>query len=205
MPGAVKRSAPMQADPAATATATATAEGLAAAAGRAARKGPPPVHLWNPPFCGDIDMEIRRDGSWFYLGTPIGREGLVRLFASILKLEDGKYFLVTPVEKVGIRVEDAPFVATDVTAADGTLTFTTNVGDSVTADADHPIRVEYSPDGTPRPYVMVRRGLEALIDRKTFYRLAEIASPAEWRGEAWLGLTSAGEFFPLIPMREMPK
>ena len=186
------------------------AAGLAALISRASAetggRGLPPVERWNPPFCGDIDMEIRADGTWFYMGTPIGRAPLVRLFSTVLRRdEDGKTYLVTPVEKVGIRVEDAPFVATDVTAADGTLTFTTNVGDSVTADADHPIRVEYSPDGTPRPYVMVRRGLEALIDRKTFYRLAEIATPAEWQGEAWLGLTSAGEFFPLIPMREMPK
>lgn len=179
------------------------AENLAAAARQAAKTGAPPVHLWNPPFCGDIDMEIRRDGTWFYLGTPIGREALVRLFASILKLEDGKFYLVTPVEKVGIRVEDAPFIAVDFEADRDGLSFTTNMGDRVTAGPEHPIRITFAPDGEPRPYVMVRRGLEARIDRKTFYRLVEIAQPADWQGEAWLGLTSGGVFFPIVPMREI--
>lgn len=184
-----------------------SADGIAQAASKAARKGPPPVHLWNPPFCGDLDMEIRRDGTWFYLGTPIGREALVRLFASILKLEDGKYFLVTPVEKVGIRVEDAPFVAVDCeivgSGSDQRLTFVTNVGDRVTADAKNPIRVVRAEDGEPAPYVHVRRGLEALIDRKTFYRLVDIARPAAHDGEDWLGLWSCGSFFPIIPMAEL--
>lgn len=153
-----------------------SAEGLAAAATKAAQKGPPPVHLWNPPFCGDLDMEIRADGTWFYLGTPIGREALVRLFASILKVEDGRFYLVTPVEKVGIRVADAPFIAVDFQAEGGDLVFTTNVGDRVTAGPDHTIRVtEDAQTGEPRPYLHVRRGLEARIDRKSFYRLAEIA------------------------------
>lgn len=153
-----------------------TADGLAAAASQASRKGPPPVHLWNPPFCGDLDIEIRADGSWFYLGTPIGREALVRLFASILKLEDGRFYLVTPVEKVGIRVQDAPFIAVDFHRADEGLRFVTNVGDEVTAGPDHPIRVVEDPTtGEPRPYIHIRRGLEARIDRKSFYRLAEIA------------------------------
>ncbi|MCE5973478.1 DUF1285 domain-containing protein [Sinirhodobacter sp. WL0062] len=184
-----------------------SAEGLAQAAGKATKKGPPPVHLWNPPFCGDLDMEIHRDGTWFYLGTPIGRQPLVKLFASILKLEDGKYFLVTPVEKVGIRVVDAPFVAVDCTVS-GTgeaqdLTFTTNVGDSVTAGAENPIRVVRAPDGEPSPYVHIRRGLEALIDRKTFYRLIDIAVPGPHEGQDWLGLWSGGQFFPVIPMAEL--
>lgn len=184
-----------------------TADGLAAAAGAAARKGPPPVHLWNPPFCGDLDMEIRRDGTWFYLGTPIGRQPLVRLFASILKREGDKFFLVSPVEKVGIRVVDAPFVAVDAeatgTGPDQMLNFTTNVGDSVTADADHPIRVVRDATGAPSPYVHVRRGLEALIDRKTFYRLIDIATPAPHQGADWLGLWSGGVFFPIIPVAEL--
>ena len=126
-----------------------SADTLAAAAGKAARRGPPPVHLWNPPFCGDLDMRIARDGTWFYLGTPIGRAPLVRLFSSILKREGDRFFLVTPVEKVGITVDDAPFVAVDFTAegegAAQRLTFTTHVGDSVTAGPDHPIRVERDP------------------------------------------------------------
>ncbi|HEY0212572.1 MAG TPA: DUF1285 domain-containing protein [Paenirhodobacter sp.] len=180
-----------------------SADTLAAAAAQATKKGPPPVHLWTPAFCGNLDMEIRRDGTWFYMGTPIGRPALVRLFASILKLEDGRYYLVTPVEKVGIRVVDAPFVAVDCEMSDGVLTFTTNVDDRVTADADHPIHVRRAANGEPAPYVMVRRGLQALIDRKTFYRLVEIATPGLHQGEDWLGLTSRGVFFPIVPMREL--
>ncbi|WP_415183603.1 DUF1285 domain-containing protein [Phaeovulum sp.] len=185
-----------------------SAEGLAAAATAATKKGPPPVHLWNPAFCGDLDMEIRRDGTWFYLGTPIGRQPLVRLFASILKREGDSYFLVTPVEKVGIRVADVPFIAVDAEATGAgptqTLTFTTNVGDTVTASADNPLRVTRDATGEPSPYVHIRRGLEARIDRKTFYRLIDIASHAPHQGEDWLGLWSAGTFFPIIPMTELP-
>ena len=138
-------------------------------------KGLPPVHLWNPPFHGDLDMEIKRDGSWFYEGTPIKRPELVRLFASILKLEEGRYYLVTPVEKVGVTVEDAPFVAVDFDIEEDGLHFETNVGDRVVAGASHLIRVEEDCEtGEPSPYIHIRRGLEALIDRKTFYRLVEI-------------------------------
>jgi hypothetical protein len=173
-----------------------------AASAKAARKGGglPPVHLWNPPFCGDLDMRIARDGTWFYLGTPIGRFELVRLFSSILKREGDKYFLVTPVEKVGITVDDAPFVAVDFVAA-GTgvtqvLTFTTHVGDSAVAGPDHPIRVVRDPEsGEPSPYVEIRAGLEALIDRKSFYRLVELGA----HHEGWFGLWSSGQFFPVIP------
>ena len=141
----------------------------------ASKKGPPPVHLWNPPFSGDLDIRIARDGTWFHEGTPINRIKLVQLFASILKLEDGKYFLVTPVEKVGITVDDAPFVAVDFSDDNGILRFETNIGDTVAADADNPIRVEENPEtGEPAPYIHIRRGLEALIDRKSFYRLADL-------------------------------
>ena len=180
-----------------------SAEGIAAAVAKAGAKGPPPVHLWDPPFCGDLDLEIRRDGTWFYLGTPIGRAALVRLFASVLKREDGKFYLVTPVEKVGIRVEDAPFIAVDCTAEAGDLHFVTNVGDEVVAGPDHPIRVEIAPDGEPRPYLHVRRGLEARIDRKTFYRLVDLAEPGQHAGEDWLGLRSGGVFFPIQRMAEI--
>lgn len=183
-----------------------SADTLAAAAKAGGGKGLPPVHLWNPAFCGDLDMRIARDGTWFYLGTPIGRPALVKLFSGILKLEDGKYFLVTPVEKVGITVEDAPFVAVDFEVAgpgtpDQAITFTTHVGDSVTAGPDHPIRVSLdATSGEPAPYVMVRRGLEARIDRKSFYRLVEIAETAGHDGDDWLGLRSGGVFFPMIPV-----
>jgi hypothetical protein len=171
--------------------------------------GLPPVHLWNPPFCGDIDMEIRRDGTWFHEGTPIGRAPLVRLFSTILKREGDAYFLVTPVEKVGIRVEDAPFVAQDftVTGEGGgvvqVVTFTTNVGDSVAAGLENPIRVTRDASGEPSPYVHVRAGLEALIDRKSFYRLVDIGEAHRVNGEEWFGLWSGGAFFPFIPVREL--
>lgn len=187
----------------------ASADGLAAAARRAVREGPAPVHLWDPPFCGDLDIRIARDGTWFYLGTPIGRPELVRLFASILKREGDRFFLVTPVEKVGIRVDDAPFVAVDV-EVDGAgeaqaLTFTTNVGNRVTAGPDHPIRVTRdAATGTPSPYVMVRDGLAALIDRKSFFRLVELGSHAMQDGENWFGLWSGGVFFAVIPSGDLP-
>lgn len=163
-----------------------------------ASRGPAPVHLWNPPFCGDMDMEIRADGTWFHEGTPIGRPAMVKLFASVLKKEDGKFFLVTPVEKLGIRVEDAPFIAIDVEISDqdgeGKLVFTTNLDEEVTAGPEHPIRVEIDTDGTPRPYLHVRSGLEALIDRKNFYRLAENARPDN---EGRMSVRSNGAVFPL--------
>jgi hypothetical protein len=179
-------------------------ESLASAARTAARKGPAPVHLWNPPFCGDLDMRIARDGTWFYLGTPIGRKPLVKLFSSILKREGDRYFLVTPVEKVGITVDDAPFVAVDFSAesegAAQRLTFVTQVDDEVAAGPEHPIRVTRDPlTGEPAPYVHVRAGLEALIDRKSFYRLVELGRDHGGQFGVWSG----GAFFPFIPSAEL--
>lgn len=167
--------------------------GIMAAAGKGA--GPAPVHLWNPPYCGEIDMRIARDGTWFHEGTPIGRAPLVRLFANILKAEEGRYFLVTPVEKVGIVVEDVPFVAVDFTVegAPQAVTFVTNIGDAVTAGPERPLRVVTAEGGEPAPYVLVRPGLEARIDRKSFYRLVEIG---EVQGDAF-GIRSQGAFFPI--------
>ena len=193
---------PAKADPA-------SAESLAAAVSAASRTGPPPVHLWNPPFCGDIDMRIARDGTWFYLGTPIGRPALVKLFSGILKREADAYFLVTPVEKVGIRVDDAPFVAVDFdatgTGAAQTLTFTTKTEDRATAGPDHPIRVVRDrATGAPAPYIHIRANLEALIDRKSFYRLVELGSHAPYLGASWFGLWSGGAFFPMIPSADLP-
>lgn len=151
------------------------AKGLYERVKRAAPKGLPPVHLWNPPFSGDLDMQIKRDGTWFYEGTPIKRPELVRLFASILKLEEGRYYLVTPVEKVGLTVDDAPFVAVDCEAEVDGIHFETNVGDRVVASTENPIRIEEDDQtGEPSPYVHIRQGLEALIDRKSFYRLVEM-------------------------------
>ena len=182
-----------------------------------ATKGPPPVHLWNPPFCGDIDIRIARDGTWFYLGTPIGRAPLVKLFASILKREGDQYFLVTPVEKVGIKVDDAPLLAVDFTATGQgrtqVLRFVTRTEDEVEADADHRITVTYR-DDEPAPYNHVRAGLNALIDRKSFYRLIELGcheahsrkelADTAGPGESWFGLWSHGLFMPVIRSADLP-
>ena len=186
-----------------------SADSIASAA-RAASKGRglPPVHLWDPAFCGDLDMRIARDGTWFYLGTPIGRFELVKLFSSILRKDEDKYFLVTPVEKVGITVEDAPFVAVDFTATgEGTeqgLRFETHVGDFSHASAENPIRVVRDPEsGEPAPYIHIRAGLEALIDRKSFYRLVDLGSHKNIKDQSWFGVVSSGEFFPIIPSSEL--
>lgn len=185
-----------------------SADDIAAAARAASKGGLPPIHKWNPPFCGDLDMRIARDGTWFYNGTPIGRAPLVRLFSTILKREDGKYFLVTPVEKVGITVDDAPFVAIDFevsgTGDDAVLTFQTNVGDLTAAGPEHPIRVVRDPEsGEPSPYVHVRDELEALIDRKSFYRLIDLGQHRDHDGDRWFGIMSSGQFFPIIPSAEL--
>ena len=186
-------------------TVTPSAESLAASLTAAKTRGLPPVHLWNPPFCGDLDMRIARDGTWFYQGTPIGRPGLVKLFSSILKKEGDKYFLVTPVEKVGITVDDAPFLAVDFEATgegrDQVLTFTTQVDDTAVASTDLPIRVVRDAEtGEPSPYVRVRANLDALIDRKSFYRLVDLGA----HHEEWFGVWSSGTFFPIIPSAELP-
>ena len=183
---------------------TPSAESLAASAQAASKSGTPPVHLWNPPFCGDLDMEIKRDGTWFYQGTPIGRKPLVKLFSSILRKDDDKYFLVTPVEKVGLKVEDAPFVAIDFNAGPDGLTFLTNVDDTATAGPDHPIRVVRDPQtGEPSPYILIRANLEALIDRKSFYRMVDLGEHSDHEGDRWFGVRSGGVFFPIIPSAEL--
>jgi uncharacterized protein len=184
------------------------ADALASAARAAGRKGPPPVHLWNPPYCGEIDIRIARDGTWFYLGTPIGRAPLVKLFSSILKYEEGRFYLVTPVEKVGIRVDDAPLLAVDFDLSDPgpgqVISFTTLTEDVAAAGPDHPIRVtRNAATGEPSPYVLIRRDLWALIDRKSFYRLIEAGCHADQAGESWFGLWSGGMFFPVIPSHEL--
>lgn len=174
--------------------------GLAALVARAAPDGRrPPVERWNPPFCGDIDMAIDREGRWHYLGSPIGREALVRLFAGVLRLEDGRYFLVTPVEKVGIRVADVPFLAVEMhadgTGADRRITFRTNVGDLVEAGPDHPIRFALDDRGGLVPYVHVRAGLEARLTRPLLHEIADLV---EERGDA-LGVAAGGVFHRLPP------
>jgi hypothetical protein len=168
----------------------------------AAKKGPPPLHLWNPPYCGDIDMRIAADGTWYYQKTPIGRLPLVKLFASVLKREGDKYFLVTPVEKVGITVDDTPFaaVAMQTTGGDGdrTLHFRTNVDDDVVCGAEHPLRFEpEAGTGGLKPYVHVRAELWARLTRPLFYDLVELGEEREFDGTRMFGISSQGAFFPM--------
>ncbi|HVX77565.1 MAG TPA: DUF1285 domain-containing protein [Bradyrhizobium sp.] len=187
-------------------------DGLAAAARDAANagsgeKGLPPVHLWNPPFCGDLDMRIAGDGTWFYLGTPIGRPALVRLFSTILKREDGKYFLVTPVEKVGIRVDDAPFLAVEMQQVNDKkgrlLRFRTNVDDWVACDAAHRLRFKTAPDGGLTPYLHVRADLWAKVTRAVYYDLVDIGEERMVDGRQMFGVASGGEFFPMADAEEV--
>jgi hypothetical protein len=174
---------------------------IAAAKAQAPGRGLPPVHLWNPPHCGDIDIVIKKDGLWFHEGTPIGREALVRLFSTVLRKDPDGYHLVTPVEKMRITVEDAPFIAVRVDREGETLKFLTNVGDEVEAGPDNQIRVEMDPKtGEPRPYLHVRRGLEALIARPVFYELVELAEERETPEGPQLGVASNGAWFPVGPV-----
>jgi hypothetical protein len=164
--------------------------------------GLPPVDRWNPPFCGDIDMRIAADGTWFYQKSPIGRAPLVRLFASILKREDDKYFLVTPVEKVGIVVDDAPFLAVEMAVEQGPggpiLGFRTNVDDLVQAGPGHTLRFEpEAGTGGLKPYLHVRRALWAKVTRALFYDLVALGEERDIDGKAMLGVASNGEFFPM--------
>ena len=176
-------------------------EALGAAAAASERSGKlPPVHLWNPPFCGDIDMRIGRDGTWFYASTPIGRPALVRLFASIMRRDPDGYMLVTPVEKVRIQVEDAPFLAVELAVDPGpqpTLRFRTNVEDWVVVDAEHPLRFEPGAADGLKPYVHVRGGLEALVKRALFFDLAERGEVRAVDGVEMFGVASSGLFFPM--------
>lgn len=169
-----------------------------------ADKGLPPVHLWDTPFCGDIDMRIARDGTWYYMGTPIGRKPMVKLFSTIIRRDGDDYFLITPVEKVGIKVDDAPFVAVTLEVEgqgeQQVLRFTSNVDESITAGSEHPLRVEIDPTTQePAPYLLVRRNLEALIHRNVFYQLVELAVSRTLDGQDWLGVWSSGEFFLIGP------
>jgi len=174
-------------------------EGIAAGLPRE-NKGPPPVERWNPPFCGDIDMRIAADGTWFYQKTPIGRLTLVKLFASVLRREGDKYFLVTPVEKVGIVVDDAPFLAVEISASDGeagrVLRFRTNVDDWIAAGPDHALRFEtQSETGGLKPYLHVRRDLWAKVTRALFYDLVALGEERDVQGTRMFGVFSQGEFF----------
>ncbi|RUX90350.1 DUF1285 domain-containing protein [Mesorhizobium sp. M7D.F.Ca.US.004.01.2.1] len=189
------------------------ARGLEALIARAARagKGAAPVERWNPDFCGDLDMEIKADGTWFYLGTPIGRMPLVQLFSSVLrKDEDGKTYLVTPVERVGIRVADAPFIAVEMdVSGDGDariITFRTNVGDVVEAGPERPLRfVDEHETGGLKPYVLVRGRLEALVARPVMYELVGYGEEIEIGGKTMFAVRSKGAVFPIMPADQLKR
>ncbi|MGI1668775.1 MAG: DUF1285 domain-containing protein [Neptuniibacter sp.] len=167
-----------------------------------AGSGIPPLEKWNPEFCGDIDMRIARDGRWFYMGTPIGRPAMVKLFSGVLWQEEGKHYLKTPVEKVGIQVDDAPFLFVSVDQQDGEhgpeLVFTSTTDDRVIAGKEHPISVEVCSDTEePSPYIEVRFGMRGLINRTVFYQLVEMAEEKKSNGRRVLTLESQGETFEL--------
>ncbi len=190
-------------DPSVTLSADAGAlDRLSAAAGGAGAKTWP-VERWNPPFCGDIDMRIAADGAWFYNGTPIGRPALVRLFASILRRDPERFVLVTPAERVGIAVEDAPFLAVEMAVAgDGperTIAFCTNVDDLVHVDAAHPLRFDKDEGGGIKPYVLVRGGLWALVTRALTFDLVELGEDRAVDGALMFGVGVGEMFFPIAP------
>jgi hypothetical protein len=179
-------------------------DALAAAATRAAPKGAPPVELWNPPFCGDLDLRIAADGTWHYLKTPIGRPALVKLFASVLKREGERYYLVTPVEKCGITVEDAPFLAVElrVEKAPGgqVLHFRTNVDDWIACGPSHALRFEPQPSGDGlKPYLHVRRDLWARVTRALFFDLVALGEERDAGGVRMFGIASGDAFFAMMP------
>ena len=180
-------------------------DGLTQAARAAGRRGQPPVHLWNPPFCGDIDMRIAADGTWYYLGSPIGRSALVKLFSSILRKDEERFVLVTPVECVGIRVDDAPFLAVEMEVpgdrwrGDAGLAFRTNVDDWTMAGPDHPLRFEPGTAEGLKPYVHVRAGLWARLTRALTYDLAALGEIRSVDGARMFGIASGGLLFPMAP------
>ena len=164
---------------------------------------PAPVHLWNPPYCGELDIRITRDGNWHYNKSPIGRKRLVKLFSNILKKEGDSYYLVTPVEKIKIQVDDAPFLIVDIESkiVNGTqeITFLTNTETEFSLGSKNPLRILFkNHTQEPSPYVVVRKNLEGLIDRKTFYRLIEKSDFYSHKGASWLGIWSQNVFFPIL-------
>ena len=185
---------------------TTSLDGIAGALKSASGQAHPPVHLWNPPYCGDIDMRIAADGTWFYQKTPIGRPALVKLFASVLKREGDSYFLVTPVEKCGITVDDAPFLAVELAIEDGdspgpkVLRFRTNVDDWVSCGPDNPLRFEPEPaTGGLKPFLHVRRNLWAKVTRALFYDLVELGEERDIEGMRMFGVASGDGFFAMAP------
>ncbi|MBD2745139.1 DUF1285 domain-containing protein [Microvirga sp. BT688] len=171
------------------------------------RKGPPPVERWNPAYCGEIDMRIAADGTWHYMGSPINRPALVKLFSTVLRKDPERYVLVTPVERVGITVEDAPFLAVEM-AVEGEgegrqIAFRTNVDDLVQVGPDHPLRFEQDANGGIKPYVKVRGELWALVTRSLTLDLVAMGEERTVDKAATFGLAAGGAFFPIAPASEL--
>jgi hypothetical protein len=171
------------------------------------RKGPPPVERWNPPYCGEIDMRIASDGTWHYMGSPINRPALVRLFSTVLRKDPERYVLVTPVERVGIAVDDAPFLAVEM-AVEGEgesrrIAFRTNVDDLVQVGPDHPLRFDEDRHGGVKPYVRVRGDLWALVTRSLALDLIALGEERDVEGASTLGVTSSGIFFHIAPTSDL--
>ncbi len=186
-------------------------DALAALIARAGKKsrGLPPVEKWNPPYCGEIDMRIATDGLWYYMGSPIGREALVNLFSTVLRKDsDGCHYLVTPVEKIGIKVEDAAFLAVELAVKgkgqDQQITIRTKQGDVVQIGAEHPLRFERA-DGNDglKPYVLVRGRLEARFARPLLYELVELSEKKNINGVDMFGVWTGGNFYPMMPVSEI--
>ena len=172
------------------------------------KKSLPPIEKWNPPFCGDIDMTISKSGKWYYMGSEIKRPAMVKLFSGILRLEsDNSYYLVTPVEKVRIQVEDAPFVAVAITneKSEGinTVTFRTNLNDEIVLSKENPLSIEIKKNDEPSPYITVRNNLRALISRSVFYELVDLAETISIDGVLYLAIKSQGEIFKIHKVEDL--
>jgi hypothetical protein len=190
--------------PPAPAAAGGRLDALLSAVRAAGGRGPAPVELWDPPDCGDMDMRIAADGTWFYGGTPIGRPALVRLFASVLTREGARFVLKTPAEKIGIRVDDAPFLAVDMAREEGesgpVLVFRTNLDDLVRCGPGHGLRfVPGAQEGEVIPYIHVRRGLDARLTRALAFDLAALGEVRDQAGTPMFGVASSGVFYPMLP------
>ena len=172
------------------------------------KKSLPPIEKWNPPFCGDIDMTISKSGKWYYMGSEIKRPAMVKLFSGILRLEsDNSYYLVTPVEKVRIQVEDAPFVAVAITKEQSegmnTVTFLTNLNDEIVLSKENPLSIEIKKNDEPSPYITVRNNLRALISRSVFYELVDLAETIPIDGVPYLAIKSQGEIFKIHKVEDL--
>ena len=172
------------------------------------KKSLPPIEKWNPPFCGDIDMTISKSGKWYYMGSEIKRPAMVKLFSGILRLEsDNSYYLVTPVEKVRIQVEDAPFVAVAITKEQSegmnTVTFRTNLNDEIVLSKENPLSIEIKRNDEPSPYITVRNNLRALISRSVFYELVDLAETIPIDGVPYLAIKSQGEIFKIHKVEDL--